>query len=390
MKRVTQLICIFMAVLLLIPSASAAAAGEDGVKGLDVSSYNGVVDWNAVAAQGYTYVMIKTGNGSDSGNPEADIDPYFEQNYAGARAAGLKVGVYHVCTIRTPEDAKANAELCLEILNGRELDYPVAYDIEMDGTFAGGKKNTTEIALAFCEMMENAGYTPMIYSPYKRLKDDFDWKRLEGIKVWAARYGAEPFDLPVDCDMWQFTKEAKVEGANTNNGRGSCDLNYSYMEAQDLTLSKTKITLGKGETYTVKAEMAPELCTDTIKWKSSDKSVVTVNSAGKITAKGTGSATVTAVTGSGQKAEIKVTVKKAPKSVGLEKTSKTVKKGKTYQVKPVIKSGYASYKITYSSSNKSVAAVSSKGVVTGKKKGTATITVKTFNGKTVKCKITVK
>ena len=96
MKRVTRLICIFMAVLLLIPSASAAAAGEDGVKGLDVSSYNGVVDWNAVAAQGYTYVMIKTGNGSDSGNPEADIDPYFEQNYAGARAAGLKVGVYHV------------------------------------------------------------------------------------------------------------------------------------------------------------------------------------------------------------------------------------------------------------------------------------------------------
>ena len=87
------------------------------------------VNWEQVAEADMDFVMIRTGEGR-----APDVDTQFAANYDGAVAAGLKVGVYHVCCVRTPKEAVEEAEYCLEILDGRDLDYPVAYDMERKGT----------------------------------------------------------------------------------------------------------------------------------------------------------------------------------------------------------------------------------------------------------------
>ena len=100
--------------------------------------------------------MIRTGEGR-----APDVDTQFAANYDGAVAAGLKVGVYHVCCVRTPKEAVEEAEYCLEILDGRDLDYPVAYDMERKGTFAGGMgKIRLRLQRPFCDTIADAGYVP--------------------------------------------------------------------------------------------------------------------------------------------------------------------------------------------------------------------------------------
>lgn len=360
-----------------------ASARTSKTKGIDVSAYNGQVDWELVASQGYTFAMIRIAEGQ-----APDVDKYFEENYEGAKAAGLKVGVYHDCCIRTPEDAALEAQYCLELLDGRELDYPVAYDMEKAGTFAGGIDNTTEIAKTYCDIIVEGGYTPMIYSFASRLNQDFDWDELEGIKIWVAHHGADEPDASMTYDLWQYTANGDVDGANTD--QGVCDINYSFMEAESIRISASSLTLGVKESITAAYTLTPLGCTDTVKWSSSDKSIVKVSQKGKITALKKGTATITAVTGSKERAEITITVKKAPTSVKLQKSSKTLAKGKTYALKPSLPQNSASNKMTYTSSNKSIAAVNSKGVIKAKKKGSAVITIKTFNGKTASIKITVK
>jgi GH25 family lysozyme M1 (1,4-beta-N-acetylmuramidase) len=287
--------------LLCLQPSSVQAASKP--KGFDVSSKNGEIDWEAVAESGMDFVMIRTGEGQ-----APDMDVEFEKNYDGAVAAGLKVGVYHVCCVRTAEAAKKEAEYCLEILDGRALDYPVAYDIEKAGCFADGKQNTTAIAKAFCEVIADAGYTPMIYSSTSYLNDYFDWTQLGEYKVWAADYrGAKP-TLPVSVDIWQYTNAGTVEGANTD--KGACDLNYSYMEASSVKFVEKSIQMKKGKTAVAKVKLSPGGCTDSVTFQSSNKKVVTVGkTTGKLRAKSKGKAVIKVTTGSGKSAKITVVVK---------------------------------------------------------------------------------
>lgn len=194
------------------------------------------------------------------------------------------------------------------ILSGRELDYPLAYDIEKTGCFANGKSNTTAIAKAFCKVIADAGYTPMIYSSASYLKEYFDWSKLKDFKVWAAYYGESRPKLPVAVDIWQYTNKGNVEGANTD--KGYCDLNYSYMEAFSVKFVKKSITMKKGRRTVANVKLNPGGCTDTVRFISSNKKIVTVNrNTGKLWAKKKGKAVITVKTGSGKTAKIKVTVK---------------------------------------------------------------------------------
>lgn len=296
--------CAVAAVVLInmLPAQEVWAASR--IEGFDVSSKNGVIDWEAVAeSSGMDFVMLRTGEGQ-----APDVDEQFEANYEGAREAGLKVGAYHVCCVRTPEAAALEAEYCLEILDGRELDYPVAYDIEKPGCFADGKDNATALAKAFCEVIADAGYTPMVYSSASYLNEFFDWSELEGYKVWAAYYGDSKPKLPVKADIWQYTNAGSLDGANTD--QGYCDLNYSYMEAVSVKFEKSALTMKKGTTTVAKVKLGPGGCTDTVTFKSSNKKVVIVNkSTGKLRAKAKGKAVITVKTGSGKTAKLKVTVK---------------------------------------------------------------------------------
>jgi GH25 family lysozyme M1 (1,4-beta-N-acetylmuramidase) len=297
--RIFALLCVLG--MLCFQASPVQAASP--VRGFDVSSKNGVIDWEAVAETGMDFVMLRTGEGQ-----APDVDAQFEANYEGAVEAGLKVGVYHVCCVRTAGEAKKEAAYCLEILDGRELDYPVAYDIEKPGSFAGGIQNTTAIAKAFCEVIADAGYTPMIYSSTSYLNEYFDWTQLGEYKVWAADYRGTKPELAVPVDIWQYSSTGSVEGANTD--RGICDLNKSYMEATSVRFVAKSIQMKKGATTTAKVKLLPGGCTDSVTFKSSNKNVVTVSRAtGKLRAKAKGKAWITVTTGSGKSAKIKVTVK---------------------------------------------------------------------------------
>lgn len=358
--------------------------------GIDVSYHNGEVDWSQVAEQKISFVMIKTGDGKEPEEFEKDKDSQFEANYNGAYEASIQRGAYHLCCTRTPEDARKEAEYCLKILDGRTLEYPIAYDMEQAGTFEGGIENTTAIAKAFCEVIAEAGYTPMIYSSSSRLNEDFNWDELKDYKVWVAHYDVEEPNYKGKYDIWQFTQDGDVEGANTNNGKNGCDINYSFMEAESVKLNKSAITMGVGETFTFTTKVSPVPCTDSMKWTTSDKSVVSVTQAGKITAKKVGKAEITVKTGSGLLVKCTVTVKKAPSALSANMESKSLKVGRTFQLEAKLPKATASNQITYKSSNKSIATVTTKGLVMAKKKGITYITMKTFNKQEVKIRIVVK
>ena len=154
-------------------------------------------------------------------------------------------------------------------------------------------------------------------------------------------------------------------------------------------LNKKKLTLGLKEKITLKATVSPSKATNKkVTWKSSKSSVVSVKN-GKLTAKKKGKAVIKA-TADGKTAKCTVTVKAAPKKITLNAKKKTLKKGKTFQLKAKLTKNTASNKITYKSSNKKVAKVSATGKIKALKKGRATITATTFNKQKAKIKITVK
>ena len=157
-----------------------------------------------------------------------------------------------------------------------------------------------------------------------------------------------------------------------------------------LTKVPKTLSLTTGKKYTLKPVVTPSNSQEKVTYKSSNTKIATVSSTGVITAKKVGKVTITVQSGK-QKATVTLTVKKAPalKAIKNVPTKKTITKGKTYTLKPQLYPSGAIAKITYTSSNKSVATVDSKGKITAKKKGTPVITVKA--GKfTAKCKVTVK
>ncbi|MBO5484646.1 MAG: Ig-like domain-containing protein [Lachnospiraceae bacterium] len=152
--------------------------------------------------------------------------------------------------------------------------------------------------------------------------------------------------------------------------------------ASPLPVAKKKVTLGKGETY--------KLASSSRTFQSADTSIATVSSKGKVTAKATGKTTITISNGTSTTL-LTVTVKKAPSSIRLKPSGKkNMKCGKSFQLTTKLSAGSASHKLTYSTSRKKVATVSSSGKVKAKRKGTAVIKVKTYNGKTAKIKVIVK
>lgn len=157
-----------------------------------------------------------------------------------------------------------------------------------------------------------------------------------------------------------------------------------------LTKVPKTLSLTTGKKYTLKPVVTPSNSQEKVTYKSSNIKIATVSSTGVITAKKVGKVTITVQSGK-QKATVTLTVKKAPalKAIKNVPTKKTITKGKTYTLKPQLYPSGAIAKITYTTSNKSIATVDSKGKITAKKKGTAVITVKA--GKfTAKCKVTVK
>lgn len=205
---------------------------ENGEKrsicGIDVSKYQGDINWNKVKEAGVEYAIIRLGfRGMNEGTLE--FDPYYEQNIKGATEAGIPVGIYFFSQAVTVEEAKEEAQFVLENIKEYSITYPVIFDTEVVTTYNARANNLTrrqrtEIAKAFLEEIRTAGYEPMIYANTKWMIMGIDLEQLTEYDKWYAYYG-DTITFPYEFQMLQYSDKGRVPGIT-----GNVDLNISFVD----------------------------------------------------------------------------------------------------------------------------------------------------------------
>lgn len=188
------------------------------VKCLDISTWQGYVDFNKVKSAGYNYVILRAGFGREY----SQKDNTFERNYANAKAAGIKVGVYWFSYSTSPSDAYREANACLYCLNGKRLDMPVYYDLEYQPAMSMSDSNYTQMALNFCSTIKKAGYKSGVYSSASVYGYLLNRQTLinNGVSIWNAQWSSY---CSVPCDIWQYSEKGQVNGISA-----SVDMNYIH------------------------------------------------------------------------------------------------------------------------------------------------------------------
>lgn len=189
--------------------------------GIDVSRYQGTIDWNQVKNAGIAFAMLRGGYGQNN------IDPYFHRNAAACQQLGIPFGIYWFSYAYTVQMAAREAEYCIELAKQYKITWPLAFDLEYDTIRYGaqngvtiGKNLATDMVIAFCEKVKSAGYIPMYYTNLDYYQNIFDTRRLP-YDLWFAQYASAPSISGMA--MWQYTSTGKVPGIT-----GDCDKNYSY------------------------------------------------------------------------------------------------------------------------------------------------------------------
>lgn len=213
------------------PSQTETACTQEDltIPGIDVSQFQGIIDWDAAAASGIQYAFVRIGaRGYQTG--EIYEDTQFEANLEGARNAGLKVGVYFFSQAISPEETLEEAEYVLDTLNGRTLDLPVVFDFELPSddsarTWTLEEGNIAAQADDFLSHIQQAGYQPMLYTN-GQLSDLYQRNgTLDKWPIWYAEYGVETPDL-CGIDIWQYTEAGQVDGINANVDMNLMRKNY--------------------------------------------------------------------------------------------------------------------------------------------------------------------
>ncbi|MBQ2803940.1 MAG: Ig-like domain-containing protein, partial [Lachnospiraceae bacterium] len=195
-----------------------------GTMGIDVSKWNGKIDWNAVKNSGVSYVIIRCGyRGSSQG--ALIEDPKYWDNIKGATKAGLKVGVYFFTQAVDEVEAVEEASMVLDMVSGYKISYPIFLDVEPSGGRADkiDKATRTAVCKAFCKTIQDAGYTAGIYANKTWLTSKIDTSQLSGYKIWLAQYAATPTYTGI-YDLWQYKSTGRVSGIS-----GDVDMNISYL-----------------------------------------------------------------------------------------------------------------------------------------------------------------
>ena len=195
-----------------------------GSLGIDVSKYQPSINWAAVKSSGVDYVIIRCGyRGSSTG--ALIEDPYFKSHIKGAKAAGLKVGVYFFTTAVTEAEAVEEASMCAYLCNGYGLDFPIFMDCESSpraGYNGMSASQRTAIIKAFCNTVRSAGYSAGVYANKTWLSSYMNAGELSGYKIWLAQYNSAP-TYSGKYDMWQYTSKGSVNGIS-----GYVDMNKCY------------------------------------------------------------------------------------------------------------------------------------------------------------------
>ena len=229
------------------PKAEAVVGWEGGppYRYIDVSRYQGLIDWAQVAAAGYKGAMLKTVSTNRKLSKRADglyIDPTFESNYRNAKAAGLDVGVYYYTNATS--EAMADAELALlrQALRGKELTMPVALDMENEALAVLKPKDLTNLAAYHLEQIEKMGFFSQFYTYTSYANVHLDMARLSGRwDVWLADYTGKTPNVTFNYNAHQHTSKGSVPGIN-----GPVDLDVTTVNYPKIIRKKGLTRLREG------------------------------------------------------------------------------------------------------------------------------------------------
>ena len=198
--------------------------------GVDISSKQGIVDFEKLKKAGVDFVMIKVGGrGYSSGN--IVLDSSYKDYMNGAKNAGLGIGVYFYSQAVDKDEVCEEAETLLELIKDYPVKYPVVFDMEsvegdMARTDALDVSTRTELARIFLKTIKAEGYTPMLYGDKEWLVTKLDLEKLQDYDVWLSQEADIP-DYPYEYTMWQYNKSGTVSGISGTAGLNISLVNYS-------------------------------------------------------------------------------------------------------------------------------------------------------------------
>lgn len=395
------------------------------VWGIDVSHHQGTINWELLRQSGVKFAIIRMGVGVSDPSYSLTFDREWENNIAGARAAGIDIGVYLYAYATTTSAALREAQLVVNELNKYQgyFTYPIWYDFENDNAKSNTKAQNAEVIKTFCDYVGNAGYYTGIYTYTSFFNSYIDDSQLTAFDHWVAQYGAndgEPHSVTYTgtYGMWQYTSlgggkvlAGSVESTGLdldyayknypliiiNNGLNKFDTSSKSSTGGVPTVPVTGVSLNTssacmivGNMLTLTATVNPSNATDqTVVWSTSNGSVATVYG-GIVTAVGAGTATITATAG-GKNTTCTVTVEAPADATGitLDRTYATMDVGTALTLTATVTPNNAADKtVVWTSTNTEVATVSN-GVVTSLSEGTATIRATNINGHFAECTVTV-
>lgn len=193
--------------------------------GIDVSKWNGEIDWDKVKNAGVQFAIVRAGyRGSSTGS--LIVDPYFHANMKAAAASGVATGVYFFTQAVNEVEAVEEASAVLQLISEYKLDYPIYIDTE--GAGGNGRADSldaetrTLVCEAFCRTISNAGYEAGVYASRSWLNNNVKTERLDKYRIWLAEYRSVPLYRGY-YHMWQYSSKGKIDGIE-----GNVDLNICY------------------------------------------------------------------------------------------------------------------------------------------------------------------
>ena len=190
------------------------------LKGIDVSKYQGTIDWEKVKASGVQFAILRAGYGMY----ENQIDPTFEKNYSECKRVGIPVATYWYTYATSTEQARKETEVYLKALKGKSTELPNFLDMEYEPSIKSlSKQLRTDICKAFMEEIKKSGYKTGLYCSYDWIKNWLYEKQLTNYDKWIAQYSNSCSYTGSDLSIWQYTSTGKVDGIN-----GNVDLDYCY------------------------------------------------------------------------------------------------------------------------------------------------------------------
>lgn len=349
--------------------------------GVDVSYYNGTINWTKAKKAGVQYAIIRVGYRGYGAAGTLCTDTQFLNNIKGAQKAGVKIGVYYYTEAINEKEAIEEAEYCIDKISDYDVTLPVAIDYEFPTS--GGKpvgrmynaklsKNAaTKNVTAFCKTIKNAGYTPMVYANKSDLATLIDGAALsKNYKIWLANYTTNT-TYSGKYEFWQYTSSGKVNGITGNSGKVDCNFWYTKTKLEDITASP-KPTVKPTPTPTAKPTTTP-----TVKPTTKPTAKPTVKPTTKPTAKPTPTPTAKPTTKPTAKPTPTPTVKPTPNTTPAAPSSFTTtssSKSITLKWKAAKNvSGYQIYRKTaYNGTYKKIKTISDPSTVTYNNTGLGT------------------